>query len=129
MSEPLKQALREALSAYLLEQLGPSFPDLKVLSEWPAPGATLADPTIAVLAAGMPESQFHIPMRARVQPVSPPVAGQCLVTFTYAYVVQGMQLDVWTTSQPNRDAISRGIEQALNRPAKSTLGIQALPGY
>jgi len=124
-TDPLS-AVRDALKGYLATYLASSFPSLVVSSGWPTPGKSLGPQALTVtLPMAVPRVSSHLPRKVDFVPID---ADTGTYTYSYGLADVGLQLDLWTQREFDRNALVQAIQAALNRPPAATLGLTVLPG-
>jgi hypothetical protein len=122
----LSDAIRDALAEYLRGELVQTFPTVEVSGEWPEPGVALPAMAVTVLAVGNPDTEYH---PASVYNVTQLVSPKGAVQYSYGWIEQSMQLDVWATFKATRNALAASIPDLLNRHPLDTLELDSLPHY
>lgn len=111
------QAASNALAAYLAEVL----PDVRISSTWPSPDTQLPEKAITIIISGAREDMFFDPeVVGKKQNIDESTA---IYTWSIATCKQDFQLDVWATSQPDRDDICARLEDVL-RAGDAPAGIE-----
>lgn len=117
------QAAANALALWLIKSLTS---DIKVLEKWPEPDTQLPPKAVTVLKVGkrsrIPLTQLSV---ANVKVIgNGPLAR---VGYQIGSVEQPMQLDVWATSDAERDDILAQLDVALYAGIDQTLGLPGDP--
>lgn len=121
------EAARSQLAKWLTTELGPQFPPLKILDEWPEPGRTLALPSISVITVGAPETDPHAPMSHRVTPTTGPNG---LLMYSFGRTMLSLQLDIWASNKHERNRLAKACSDAVNvNPIYSIPLPDALPDF
>lgn len=119
----LVQAAANALKLWLETALSP---DITVFEKWPDPNTELPPKAVSILKIGkrlrMPAWQIDV---AKVQPIGNGPAAQ--VTYQLGGIEQPMQIDVWATSDAERDDILAQLDTVLYAGIDQTLGLPGDP--
>jgi hypothetical protein len=121
------EAVQAQLAKWLTTELGPQFPDLTILDDWPDPGKTLSLPSISVITVGTPDTEPHAPMAHRVTPTTGP---QGLLLYSFGRTMVSMQLDMLASNKHERNRLAKACSDAVNvNPIYSLPIPDALPDY
>lgn len=110
----IQQAAANALAEWLREQL----PDVMVEARWPEPNVSLPPKAITVLLAG---SRIDEPLDPQVLHMTPIDSAKALYRWRVAACRQPLQLDVWTTSDVERDDLLARLDDCLRAGPGHTL--------
>lgn len=104
----IQQASANALANYLSTTLTGG---VTVDTRWPSPDMPLQNKVVTVLLAGSRQDEF---MEPQIMSYSNVGSTQSSVLFRLKACTQPMQLDIWTTSDVERDDIIAQLDIALN---------------
>lgn len=118
MAVTVQQAAANAFCAWLQSKLL----DVVVEPQWPSPDVQKPDKSISIVTAG---ARQDLPIDLRIIKNTPDLTpGSKLTTSVWqvAACTQGFQLDIWATSDIDRDDIKARLDQLLHADA-SPLGL------
>lgn len=120
----IEQAAKNALAVYLAAQI----PTATFLDRWPEAGQDVANRTISVIFAADSDEEYWQPTLQSSTPnvgSNPPTV---TAIYEIASVTQPLQLDVWCTSETDRDDLVKKLADALSLGVGVTLAQGATGG-
>lgn len=119
MASEILEAIRHDLADYLRTYLAENFAKVTVWEDWPTPGQSLGQYAVSVLSTGTPDEEMFPPVVIS----STPTAGvNGTVRYSYGRMDGiGLDIDCWASSKPKRNALTKAMEAALNRPPQNTV--------
>lgn len=117
MAVTVQQAAVNALRAWLASEL----PDAVVFDRWPAPERELPPKAVTILLAGKARDDITIGQRiVKTVPLDPTTA-----TYSWRFGTRyhPVRIDLWATSDYDRDDLMERVDQALHKGPKFTLGL------
>lgn len=116
MAVSIQQAAANALATWLQTKL----PDVVVQPQWPSPDYTKPDKVISIVTAGV---RSDLPLDPRV--VGRTNLSDTTANFRWqiAACKQPFQLDIWTTSDVDRDDIMARLDQVIRAGATPLAGV------